>query len=177
MVHKILISPMKTPAGLLILGSYGEYLCLCDWKYRRMRDRIDRRLQSLLNTVYCEGRSPVIDAAEDQLSRYFQGRLKRFDLPLLLPGTDFQKKVWNELMNVPYGAVSTYRELSEKTGKREAVRAVAAANGANAVSIIVPCHRVIGVNGELVGYAGGLDAKKYLLNLECRTILQPELFL
>ncbi|KAB2868464.1 MAG: methylated-DNA--[protein]-cysteine S-methyltransferase, partial [Bacteroidales bacterium] len=89
-----------------------------------------------------------------------------FELPLLLIGTPFQKSIWNELLKIPYGKTETYMGLSQKLNNTKAIRAVAAANGANAISIIVPCHRIIGSNGELVGYAGGVDVKQKLLRLE-----------
>jgi methylated-DNA-[protein]-cysteine S-methyltransferase len=101
------------------------------------------------------------------LDEYFRAERKRFELPLLLVGSDFQKRVWDALLGVAYGETSSYLGLAEKVGNKSAVRAVASANGANAISIIVPCHRIIGSKGELVGYAGGLRAKERLLALEC----------
>jgi methylated-DNA-[protein]-cysteine S-methyltransferase len=101
-----------------------------------------------------------------QLDEYFTGKRKTFDFPLDLKGTDFQKKVWNELITIPFGKTITYKELSLRLGNLKAIRAVGAANGANPVSIIVPCHRVIGSDGSLTGYAGGLWRKKWLLEHE-----------
>ena len=101
-----------------------------------------------------------------QLNEYFQKKRKIFDLPIDLKGTEFQKKVWNELLKIPFGKTISYKELSLKLGDIKAIRAVAAANGANPVSIIVPCHRVIGSDGSLTGYAGGLWRKKWLLEHE-----------
>lgn len=101
-----------------------------------------------------------------QLEEYFNGSRKQFDLPLNPRGTDFQKKVWEELSQIPYGKSISYLDLSKKLGDPKAIRAVAAANGKNPLWIIVPCHRVIGSNGDLVGYAGGLERKKWLLNHE-----------
>jgi methylated-DNA-[protein]-cysteine S-methyltransferase len=101
-----------------------------------------------------------------QLEEYFNGSRKQFDLPLNPKGTDFQKKVWKELSQIPYGKSISYLDLSKKIGDPKAIRAVAAANGKNPLWIIVPCHRVIGSNGDLVGYAGGLERKKWLLNHE-----------
>ncbi|RPI61177.1 MAG: methylated-DNA--[protein]-cysteine S-methyltransferase, partial [Ignavibacteriales bacterium] len=97
-----------------------------------------------------------------------------FDVPLDIEGTDFQKRVWNELRNIPYGKTISYKTLSEKLGDVKAIRAVGKANGQNPIAIIIPCHRVIGANGSLVGYAGGLDIKEKLLHLE--GALNPELF-
>jgi methylated-DNA-[protein]-cysteine S-methyltransferase len=165
-MENILIQHYKTPVGELILGSYQNQLCLADWCYRKMRTSIDERIQNKLNTVYAEGESDVLNETRKQLEAYFAGTLRNFDLPLLLAGTEFQQRVWQALCNVSYGTTSTYLALSEQLGNRDAIRAVASANGANAISIIVPCHRIIGSTGELVGYAGGLPAKQKLLELE-----------
>lgn len=107
----------------------------------------------------------------NQLEEYFEGKRVEFDLPLDLQGTDFQKRVWNELLTIPYGKTVSYKELSIRLGDVRAIRAVAAANGANPVSIIVPCHRVIGSDGSLTGYAGGLWRKRWLLDFEQRDAL------
>lgn len=156
----------KTPYGELILGSYEDKLCLCDWRYRKMRAAIDNRIQSQLNAQYVEKKGEILDLTRHQLDQYFHSERTKFDLPLLLVGTDFQKLVWNELIKISFGETSTYLELAEKMERSSAVRAVANANGANAISIIVPCHRIIGSNGKLVGYAGGLETKRKLLLLE-----------
>jgi methylated-DNA-[protein]-cysteine S-methyltransferase len=107
-------------------------------------------------------------AAADQLARYFAGRLTRFDLPLELAGTPFQRQVWAALRDIPYGQTTTYGELATGLGKPAASRAVGLANGKNPVSIVVPCHRVIGADGSLTGYGGGIDRKRFLLTLERR---------
>jgi methylated-DNA-[protein]-cysteine S-methyltransferase len=106
-----------------------------------------------------------------EIDEYFKGKRKTFDLPLDLKGTDFQKKVWSELLKTPFGKTISYKELSIRLGDLKAIRAVAAANGANRVSIIVPCHRVIGSDGSLTGYAGGLWRKRWLLEHESKDIL------
>ena len=162
----ISIQAYKSPVGELLLGSYDEKLCLVDWKYRRMRTTIDNRLQKGLNTEYSEECSEVIEQTISQLKEYFEGKRKTFDVPVLMVGTDFQRSVWDGLMKIPYGTTASYLELSKNIGNEKAVRAVASANGANAISILIPCHRIIGSNGDLVGYAGGLPAKKKLLELE-----------
>ncbi len=104
--------------------------------------------------------------AKKQLEEYFEGKRKVFDLPLEQKGTEFQKKVWNALKEIPYGETRTYKEVAKMLGNEKASRAVGMANNKNNIPIIVPCHRVIGSNGKLVGYALGLDMKKYLLDLE-----------
>ena len=109
---------------------------------------------------------PLLIQAIEQLIRYFHGELRQFDLPVHQEGTDFQKKVWNELLHIPYGRTISYADLSRKLGDPKVIRAAAGANGKNNVCIVVPCHRVIGSNNDLVGYAGGLWRKKWLLALE-----------
>jgi methylated-DNA-[protein]-cysteine S-methyltransferase len=158
-----------------MIGSYEQQLCLCDWRYREMRTSIDRRIQTGLQAQYVEEDSEVIDETRRQLSLYFAGELTRFDLPLLMIGTGFQKQVWNQLLRIPFGKTESYAGLSEKLGDIKAIRAVASANGANALSIVVPCHRIIGTDGRLTGYAGGLETKRKLLRLE-NALGQGELF-
>jgi methylated-DNA-[protein]-cysteine S-methyltransferase len=109
---------------------------------------------------------PLLAEAVRQLHAYFDGRLRRFDLPLDLAGTDFQRRVWLELTRIPYGETRSYSELARAIGAPKAVRAVGAANGANPIPIVVPCHRVIGAHGNLIGYGGGLPLKRRLLSLE-----------
>ena len=110
--------------------------------------------------------SPLLKECSKQLTAYYAGSLKRFDLPLRLHGTEFQKKVWHALQKIPYGETRSYGEIAAAIGNPKACRAVGLANNRNPVAIIVPCHRVIGANGALVGYAGGVWIKKYLLELE-----------
>lgn len=166
MANKIIIEFFKTAYGEMILGSFNEQICLADWRYRKMRSAIDLRLKNKLNTEFIEGHSDVIDKTKFQLNQYFDAKRKEFDIPMILIGTDFQKSVWNALLQIPYGTTDTYLGLSQKLKNEKAIRAVASANGANAISIIIPCHRIIGSNGSLVGYAGGLKTKEKLLQLE-----------
>lgn len=166
MENIIRIQYYQSPCGKLILGSYGDKLCLCDWMNEERRKLIDTRLQKELCAGYEESESATIAEAVGQLNEYFNRKRTAFDIPLLFVGTDFQKTVWNELQNIPYGKTESYAGLSQRLGNPKAVRAVAAANGANAISIFVPCHRIIGSNRQLTGYAGGLPAKKLLLELE-----------
>lgn len=109
---------------------------------------------------------PYLFNAFTQLREYFSGSLKKFDVPLDLNGSDFQIKVWNELKKIPYGKTKSYKTISEKLGDTKSIRAVGKANGQNPIPIIIPCHRVIGLNGKLTGYAGGLDVKEKLLEIE-----------
>ncbi len=165
-MNQINIQYYKSPVGEIILGSYGDKLCLADWRYRRMRSTVDRRIQNGLNAQYSEETSDVIEATKEQMQAYFTSKRQQFDIDILMVGTPFQKSVWHALQNIPYGDTASYIALARSINHEKAVRAVASANGANAISIIIPCHRIIGANGDLVGYAGGLPAKKKLLILE-----------
>lgn len=154
--------------GELVLGSFENKLCLCDWNYRKQRNLIDSRILKGLDAYFIELETKVIKETVFQLNEYFEGKRNKFELPLLFVGSDFQKSVWNELMKIPYGKTCTYLKLSRLLGNEKAIRAVANANGANAISIIVPCHRIVGSDQSLVGYAGGISTKKKLLDLENR---------
>lgn len=113
-----------------------------------------------------EKRTELLEEVERQLQEYFAGRLQHFDLPLHPQGTEFQKKVWKALMSIPYGETRSYGEIAKQIGNEKAVRAVGGANHVNPISIVIPCHRVIGKNGTLTGYGGGLKIKETLLTLE-----------
>ena len=117
--------------------------------------------------------SAVFTDVVDQLKSYFAGERKAFDLPLVLEGTTFQERVWTALQNIPYGETVSYKVLAERVGSPKAVRAVGAANGANPIPIIIPCHRVIGNDGSLTGFGGGIPLKKRLLDLESRQMILP----
>ena len=166
MSNAILIKYFKTEFGELILGSFDNKLCLCDWRYRKQRNAIDTRITKSLNGNYELGNSEIIEKTKIQLTEYFNRKRTEFDIPLLILGTDFQTQVWQALIKIPYGKTFSYLELSNKLNKPKAIRAVATANGANAISILIPCHRIIGKSGDLVGYAGGFSSKKKLLQLE-----------
>jgi len=165
-VYKISIQYYKSPVGEILLGSYAGKLCLADWKYRKMRTTIDSRIQKGLKAEYIVQSTEVIEETIKQMKEYFAHERKDFNIPLLMVGTEFQQSVWEGLVKIPYGTTASYLELSRNIGNEKAVRAVASANGANAISILIPCHRIIGSNGDLVGYAGGLPVKKKLLELE-----------
>ena len=127
--------------------------------------------EKLISIQLCEkaerdNMSALTEKAIMQIKEYFSGIRKSFDLPLELNGTEFQKKVWNELCNIPYGETRSYKDIAEKIGNPKAVRAVGGANNKNKLMIVVPCHRVIGANGSLTGYAGGVKAKARLIELE-----------
>lgn len=165
-MKEISISTYSSPAGKLVIGIFEEKLVLCDWVFRKMRGQIDQRIQTGLNAKFVESRHPLMNELEHQLEAYFSGNLREFQIPMQPVGTQFQVEVWNQLCKIPYGQTQSYLQLSQELGNPDAIRAVAAANGANAISILIPCHRIIGSDGSLVGYAGGLEAKKKLLRLE-----------
>lgn len=165
-MNQINIQYYKTKIGELILGSFDGKLCLLDFRYRKMRTTVDNRIKKGLDAEFVEQDSEFLAKIRKQLDEYFDGDRKEFDIPLLMAGSDFQKSVWKALMKVPYGKTSTYLNLAKAINNEKAVRAVANANGANSIGLIIPCHRIIGSNGELVGYGGGLPVKKQLLKLE-----------
>ena len=165
-MNQINIQFYKTKYGEFILGSFDNRLCLLDFRYRKMRTTVDNRIKKGLDAEYIESDNELLKKTRQQLQEYFNRQRKEFDIPLLTIGTDFQKSVWDALIEVPYGKTSTYLDLAKKINNEKAVRAVASANGANSIGLIIPCHRIIGSNGELVGYGGGLPIKKRLLKLE-----------
>ncbi len=173
--NEIDIQHYKTKAGDFILGSFNEKLCLLDFKYRKMRQTIDKRILTTLNANFIERNNKTLQHTKKQLNEYLSGQRTQFDIPLLLVGTDFQKNVWKHLMKVPYGTTLSYIDLAHNIGNKLAIRAVGAANGANAISIIIPCHRIIGNDGKLVGYGGGLNTKKYLLTLENPALFEEKM--
>ncbi|MDA8596621.1 methylated-DNA--[protein]-cysteine S-methyltransferase [Flavobacteriaceae bacterium] len=168
MKNQIELSSYASPVGSLLIGVYQSELILCDWEYRRMRNQIDNRLMTSLEAEFSpkQKEHELFNEVKKQLEAYFSGSLQEFDLPLNLIGTSFQQEVWSQLQEIPFGKTRSYLDLSNELGNPKAIRAVASANGANAISIIVPCHRIIGSDGSLVGYAGGLAAKRRLLSLE-----------
>lgn len=165
-MNSINIQYYKTSIGELILGSSNQKLCLLDYRYRKTRQRVDNRLQKGLMANYIEKDDSLLFETRTQLDEYLSGIRHDFTIPLQMVGSEFQKSVWKALLKVPYGATSTYSNIAKNINNTKAVRAVASANGANSISIIIPCHRIIGSNGKLVGYAGGLPVKKKLLSLE-----------
>ena len=146
---------LDSPIGRLRLVSDGEHLV-----------RIEFENQYDDNGAASEAADPVLQASATQLREYFAGKRREFDLPLAATGTAFQRSVWAALAAIPYGELRSYRDIAQSIAKPKAVRAVGAANGRNPLPIVVPCHRVIGSDGSLTGFAGGLAAKTCLLELE-----------
>lgn len=149
-----------------MLGAYGEKLCLCDWVAGKRHQLVINHLKTLLSADFEETDSLVLREASEQLNEFFNARRKKIDIPLLLIGSPFQKRVWEELLKIPFGETITYGETARRIGSPKAVRATANAIGANFLSVFIPCHRVIGNNHSLTGYGGGLNIKHHLLKTE-----------
>lgn len=150
---------MPSPVGRLKLVANSQALVAVVWENEQPKCLDSKQL------LLCADH-PILLATQKQLSEYFAGQRQHFDLPLTFEGTDFQQKVWQALLSIPFAETRSYRDIAAQIGNVKAVRAVGAANGKNPISIIAPCHRVIGANGQLVGFAGGLNNKHILLQLE-----------
>jgi AraC family transcriptional regulator of adaptative response/methylated-DNA-[protein]-cysteine methyltransferase len=166
MTATILCKKIETPLGTMLACATDSGICLLEFTDRVRLERQVLGLKKLLNGEIVEADHPLFETLKRELDEYFRKERQSFDLPLHLVGTEFQKKVWQALLTIPYGETRSYLQLSEFLENKLAIRAVAAANGANRMAILVPCHRVIGSNGDLTGYAGGLQRKKFLLELE-----------
>lgn len=163
------VTRIETPLGTMLAGAVKDGICLLEFTDRTMLETELKHLSQLLNAYIIQGTNPHFATLEQQLNEYFEGKRKEFSIPLVTPGTKFQQMVWRELQAIPYGSTRTYRQQAAALKKPEAVRAVARANGMNRIAIIIPCHRVIGSDGHLTGYGGGLAKKKWLLELENNT--------
>lgn len=150
---------MDSPVGVLKLVAHDQALVAVMW------DNEDHKRVRLAELIE-DRQHPMLHKVKQQLEEYFAGQRQQFDLPLDFQGTAFQQRVWQALLSIPYGETRSYKEIAVQLGNEKAVRAVGAANGKNPISIIAPCHRVIGSSGALVGFAGGLDKKQILLSLE-----------
>lgn len=168
MEKSISLQHYDSPCGRLVLASFADRLCLCDWSDNPFAERNRRRIEKYLKATSKTETTSVLEETKRQLDEYFAGKRKAFDIQLRLVGTDFQHVVWNALRSIPYGSTKSYKDIAQCIGKPKAVRAVAGAVGANAISILIPCHRVIGSNHSLTGYAGGLEAKRGLLGMETK---------
>ena len=166
MEENIYIARYISPFGKLLLAEYQHQLCLCDWENRPNSNKILHRISKFLKTDFIWKPTSFLMDVSRYLDQYFEGNLKSFDIPLLLTGTDFQNIVWTHLQNIPYGQCVSYQVFTNQHFHQNTIRAVASANGANIISIIIPCHRVIGSDGSMTGYAGGISAKEGLLRLE-----------
>lgn len=157
---------IETPIGTMYACAVEEGICLLEFTDRKMLETELKTLAKLFNATIIQGNNEHFNVLEKQLSEYFVGNRKEFSVSLCTPGTDFQNIVWKELQNIPYATTKTYKQQAEAINNSNAIRAVANANGMNRIAIVIPCHRVIGSDGQLTGYGGGLWRKKYLLELE-----------
>jgi len=162
----ILIHRFTTPIGPMFVCATEQGICLLEFVDRRMLETEFKDLQRLLKAHIIAGENAHTKQTEKEIGEYFAGQRKTFDVALHAPGSDFQQSVWRLLQTVPYGHTASYQQQAEKLGNPKAVRAVASANGFNRISIIVPCHRIIGKDGSLVGYGGGLERKRWLIEHE-----------
>ena len=160
-LNETVIATINTPLGFLLIETSASHI----YRITFSNSVAERKVPPLA----------LMEETKAQLQAYFQGSLRQFDLPLSLQGTAFQKQVWNELQSIPYASTSTYLQLAKRLGNTKSIRAAAAANGKNPIVILIPCHRVIGANGALTGYAGGLQRKRWLLDLEAKTAGIPSL--
>jgi methylated-DNA-[protein]-cysteine S-methyltransferase len=160
------ITTFESPVGPLLLGAHDDGICLIE--FHESKHRVTR------GADWREGEHPLLERLRVQLHEYFAGSRRAFDLPLAPRGTPFQREVWHTLATIPYGETVSYAQLAARVGRPTAMRAVGAANGRNPLPIVLPCHRVIGANGALTGFGGGLATKEFLLRLEGATA--PALF-
>lgn len=162
----IYLNRIETPIGTMFAGATKDGLCLLEFTDRRMLESEFTYLVTHYNATLMRGENQHIKCIKQELTEYFVGKRKNFTVPLDIKGTDFQKQVWQALITIPYGTTRSYQQQADFIGNPKAVRAVANANGMNRMSIVIPCHRVIGADGKLTGYGGGLWRKNLLLNLE-----------
>lgn len=168
------ITHFESPLGKMFIGASDKGICLFDFEFRKSIASIMKRIETQVGEPFVKGYHPYFDLLVTQVTEYFNGVRKEFDLPLHLAGTSFQVSVWNALMAIPYGETRSYKAQSIAIGNLKAIRAVAGANGENGIAIIVPCHRVVGENGDLTGYGGGLPKKKWLLEHENKYSGNPD---
>jgi AraC family transcriptional regulator, regulatory protein of adaptative response / methylated-DNA-[protein]-cysteine methyltransferase len=157
---------IESPLGTMFACAVEQGICLLEFSDRKMLETEFKSLSKQLNATIVQGDSPHFKILSQQLKEYFEGSRKEFTIPLFLPGTDFQKAAWESLRRIPYGTTRSYQQQADDINRPGAVRAVANANGMNRIAIVIPCHRVIGSDGKLTGYGGGLWRKKWLLDFE-----------
>ncbi len=163
---RVVVNRVSTPLGAMVVGATDTHLCLLEFGERRMLQTQIERLRKYLDASFAPGDNDVLAQTQAELVEYFAGTRRQFEIPLLFPGTDFQRAAWEALQKIPYGTTRSYSEQARLAGRPQAVRAIGKANGDNRLSIVIPCHRVVGANGDLVGYGGELWRKKALLELE-----------
>lgn len=162
------LSAIDTPLGPMLLGTTETGVCLLEFAHSGAVDAQLEQLAQRLDTTFVHGVTKIGRTLEGELEAYFAGRLRHFETPLDLMGTEFQRRAWRALSQIPYGETRSYADQARAINAPRAVRAVARANGLNRIPIVVPCHRVVGRDGALTGYSGGLWRKRFLLDLELR---------
>jgi len=160
------VDRIVTPLGPMLVGATEDALCLLEFVDRRALPNQIKRIRARLKVAFVPGSNDIVRQTADQIHEYFEGHRRTFELPIALAGTAFQQDVWDALQAIPYGVTCSYGDVAKAMGRPAAVRAVGKANGDNALAIVIPCHRVVGADGRLVGYGGGLWRKKRLLELE-----------
>lgn len=163
---KIVYCDCPSPLGDMIAGASAAGVCFLEWHDRGGVERIKERVSKRYRADLEEGSNRHLQLLKTELEKYFRGKLQSFSVPVAVKGTPFEMRDWEQLMKIPYGVTISYGELARRMGNANASRAVGRANGANYLSIVIPCHRVIEANGKLRGYGGGLWRKQYLIELE-----------
>jgi len=164
--NQIAVTTYQSPLGLMFLGATENGICLAEFHDRIHLEKTLLKLAEGLNAQFIEEENPHLNQLKEQLTLYFDKKLHEFTVPLILTGTDFQQKVFQSLIKIPYGSTSTYKNQAIVLGDVKSIRAVATANGLNKIAVVIPCHRIIGSDGSMVGYAGGIHRKEALLQLE-----------
>jgi AraC family transcriptional regulator of adaptative response/methylated-DNA-[protein]-cysteine methyltransferase len=154
----------------MVAAATPQGICLLEFADRRMLETQFKRLEKRFHARLLPGPNEHLDRLRRELDQYFLGRLPEFKVPLVMAGTEFQIKVWRALQTIPYGQTRSYKQQAELIGQPKAVRAVGRANGDNRIAILIPCHRVIGENSQLIGYGGGLWRKRFLIDLEQKNL-------
>ncbi len=162
----VFLAWIRTPLGPMVAGATSAGICLLEFTDRRMLEAQLATVKKLFGMPLVPGTTPHLDILQVEVSAYFAGTLKQFSVPIAAPGTAFQRRVWEELRRTPHGTTRSYEDMAAAIGAPRAVRAVGRANGLNRIAIVIPCHRVVGKDGQLCGYGGGLWRKKFLLDLE-----------
>lgn len=166
LTNKLVFRDLESPLGKMIAGATDRGVCFLEWQDRGGVERIKQRVEKRYKMPLQKGNNPHLDRLQKELTDYFAGKLKKFRVKIDVVGTRFEKKTWEQLLAIPYGETRSYSQIAKLLGKPGARRAVGRANGANYLSIVIPCHRVIEADGNLRGYGGKLWRKKYLLELE-----------
>jgi AraC family transcriptional regulator of adaptative response/methylated-DNA-[protein]-cysteine methyltransferase len=157
---------IETPVGEMVIGATASGCCLLEFHHPERWDTVEKKIKAIYHAELVTGENQFIRQTEKELTEYFERRRKVFGVPLDVRGTDFELKVWEQLSKIRYGEVTSYSALAKAIGLPKSARAVGGANGKNRIAIVIPCHRVIGSQGHLTGYGGGMEKKRFLLELE-----------